>query len=67
MSGAKFQLHHQDDCWMLGTSQHATALKFFMRAEEDALQRLPLRDPLLKHATDVDVMQMAECGLEDAL
>ncbi|RXN16530.1 hypothetical protein ROHU_027475 [Labeo rohita] len=43
------------------------ALKFLMRAVEYALQKLPLREPLLNHARFVDVRQRAECGVEDAL
>lgn len=33
------------------------ALKFLMRAVEYALQKLPLREPLLNHARFVDVRQ----------
>eukprot|EP00064_Thunnus_orientalis_P005874 superscaffoldBa00000593_g5888 len=46
---------------------HTAALKLLMRAVEYALQSLPLRDPLLKHARFVDVRQRAECWVEDAL
>ena len=40
---------------------------FFVKAVEYALQRLPLSEPLLKHARFLDVRQRAECGVEDAL
>lgn len=43
------------------------ALKFLMKAVEYALQKLPLKEPLLNHARFVDVRQRAECGVEDAL
>lgn len=38
-----------------------------LRPVEYALQKLPLREPLLNHARFVDVRQRAECGVEDAL
>ena len=46
---------------------HTAALNFFVKAVEYALQRLPLIEPLLKHARFLDVRQRAECGVEDAL
>ncbi|KAJ8404444.1 hypothetical protein AAFF_G00337110 [Aldrovandia affinis] len=46
---------------------HEAALEFLMKAVQYALQKLPLREPLLKHARFVDVRQRAECGVEYAL
>ncbi|XP_071058185.1 uncharacterized protein [Pseudochaenichthys georgianus] len=31
------------------------------------MKRLPMREPLIKHAMSLDVQQRAECGVEDAL
>ncbi|KAL3054101.1 hypothetical protein OYC64_006435 [Pagothenia borchgrevinki] len=45
---------------------HTASLNFFVKAVEYALQRLPLSEPLLKHARFLDVRQRAECGVEDA-
>lgn len=54
------------------TSQKAkqfqqAALAFLVRAVEYAMDKLPLKDALLKHARFVDVQLRAECGVEDAL
>ncbi|XP_073727861.1 uncharacterized protein [Misgurnus anguillicaudatus] len=54
------------------TPQHVqrfqkAALAFLVRAVEYALEKLPLREALLKHARFVDVQQRTECGIEDAL
>ncbi|XP_060798214.1 uncharacterized protein LOC132900201 [Neoarius graeffei] len=54
------------------TSQEAkefqqAALAFLVRAVEYAMAKLPLTDPLLKHARFVNVQLRAECGVEDAL
>ncbi|KAJ4932560.1 hypothetical protein JOQ06_010978 [Pogonophryne albipinna] len=46
---------------------HTASLNFFVKAVEYALQRLPLSEPLLKHARFLDVRQRAEYGVEDAL
>ncbi|XP_061577748.1 zinc finger BED domain-containing protein 5-like [Cololabis saira] len=43
------------------------ALAFLLRAVEYAMNKLPLRETLLKHAKFVDVQQRTECGVEDAL
>lgn len=42
-------------------------MAFFMRAVEYVLKKLPLKEPLLKHAKFVDVRQRLESELEDAL
>nr|XP_055023092.1 uncharacterized protein LOC129413419 [Misgurnus anguillicaudatus] len=49
------------------TPQHVqrfqkAALAFLVRAVEYALEKLPLREALLKHARFVDVQQRTECG-----
>ncbi|XP_073669772.1 uncharacterized protein [Paramisgurnus dabryanus] len=54
------------------TPQHVqrfqkAALAFLVRAVEYALEKLPLKEALLKHARFVDVQQRTECGIEDAL
>ncbi|KAF4116599.1 hypothetical protein G5714_004088 [Onychostoma macrolepis] len=54
------------------TSQKAqqfqqAALAFLVRAVEYAMDKLPLKDALLKHARFIDVQLRAECGVEDAL
>jgi len=54
------------------TSQKAqqfqqAALAFLVRAVEYAMDKLPLKDALLKHARFIDVHLKAECGVEDAL
>lgn len=46
---------------------HEAALAFLIKAVEYALKKLPLREPLLKHAKFVDVRQRLECGVDDAL
>ena len=38
-----------------------------VRAVEYAVDKLPLKDALLKHAKCVDVQLRAECGVDDAL
>ena len=43
------------------------ALAFLVRAVEYGINKLPLKEALLKHAKFVDVQQRAECGVEDAL
>lgn len=43
------------------------ALAFLIRAVEYAMDKLPLKYALLKHARFVDVQLRAECGVEDAL
>lgn len=43
------------------------ALAFLVRAVEYGINKLPLKEPLLKHAKLVDVQQRTECGVEDAL
>ncbi|KAF4101668.1 hypothetical protein G5714_018100 [Onychostoma macrolepis] len=53
------------------TSQKAqqfqqAALAFLVRAVEYAMDKLPLKDALLKHARFIDVQLRAECGVEDA-
>ena len=40
---------------------------FLVRAVEYAVDKLPLKDALLKHAKCVDVQLRAECGVDDAL
>ncbi|KAK0152710.1 Protein FAM200B [Merluccius polli] len=54
------------------TSQKAkefqqAAPAFLVKAVEYAIAKLPLTDPLLKHARFVDVQLRAECAVEDAL
>ncbi|XP_050975566.1 uncharacterized protein LOC127171147 isoform X1 [Labeo rohita] len=54
------------------TSQKAqqfqqAALAFLVGAVEYAMDKLPLKDALLKHARFIDVQLRAECGVEDAL
>ncbi|XP_049455395.1 uncharacterized protein LOC125902816 [Epinephelus fuscoguttatus] len=46
---------------------HEAALAFLINAVDYALKKLPLQEPLLKHAKFVDVRQRLECGIEDAL
>ena len=46
---------------------HEAALAFLINAMDYALKKLPLQEPLLKHAKFVDVRQRLECGIEDAL
>ncbi|XP_070848526.1 uncharacterized protein [Chaetodon trifascialis] len=46
---------------------HEAALAFLINAVDYALKKLPLQEPLLKHAKFVDVRQRLECGVEDAL
>ena len=46
---------------------HEAALAFLTYAVEYALKKLPLQEPLLKHAKFVDFRQRLECGVEDAL
>ncbi|XP_039652111.1 uncharacterized protein LOC120556534 [Perca fluviatilis] len=41
------------------------ALAFLVGAVEYAMDKLPLKDALLKHARFIDVQLRAECGLED--
>ncbi|XP_033961220.1 uncharacterized protein [Pseudochaenichthys georgianus] len=43
------------------------AVAFLVRAVEYAMKKLPMREPLIKHAMFLDVQQRAECGVEDAL
>ena len=43
------------------------AVAFLESAVEYAMQRLPLKEPLIKHAMFVDVQQRVECGVDDAL
>lgn len=43
------------------------ALAFLIGAVEYAMDKLPLKDALLKHARFIDVQLRAECGVEDAL
>ncbi|GAA6065429.1 uncharacterized protein LOC115396888 isoform X4 [Tachysurus ichikawai] len=43
------------------------ALAFLVGAVEYAMDKPPLKDPLLKHARFIDVQLRAECGVEDAL
>ncbi|XP_039653059.1 uncharacterized protein LOC120557088 [Perca fluviatilis] len=43
------------------------ALAFLVRAVEYGINKLPLKEALLKHAKFVDVQQRTECGVEDAL
>ncbi|XP_051987012.1 uncharacterized protein LOC127647011 [Xyrauchen texanus] len=46
---------------------HEAALAFLTYAVDYALKKLPLQEPLLKHAKFVDFRQRLECGVEDAL
>ncbi len=46
---------------------HEAALAFLIHAVDYSLKKLPLQEPLLKHAKFVDVWQRLECGVEDAL
>lgn len=43
------------------------AVAFLERAVEYAVKKLPIKEPLLKHAMFLDVQQRAECSVEDAL
>lgn len=43
------------------------AVAFLERAVEYAIKKLPMKEPLIKHAMFLDVQQRAECGVEDAL
>ncbi|KAJ3587954.1 hypothetical protein NHX12_011549 [Muraenolepis orangiensis] len=43
------------------------AVAFLVRAVEYAMKKLPMREPLIKHAMFLDVQQRVECGVEDAL
>ncbi len=43
------------------------ALAFLVRAVEYGINKLPLKEALLKHAKFVDMQQRTECGVEDAL
>nr|XP_033935271.1 uncharacterized protein LOC117443399 [Pseudochaenichthys georgianus] len=43
------------------------AVAFLVRTVESAMKKLPMREPLIKHAMFLDVQQRAECGVEDAL
>lgn len=43
------------------------ALAFLVRAVEYGINKLPLKEALLKHAKFIDVQQRTECGVEDAL
>ncbi|XP_056609306.1 uncharacterized protein LOC130426504 isoform X2 [Triplophysa dalaica] len=43
------------------------ALAFLVGAVEYAMDKLPLKDALLKHARFIDVQLRAECGVKDAL
>ncbi|XP_028303727.1 uncharacterized protein LOC114463975 isoform X6 [Gouania willdenowi] len=42
------------------------AVAFLERAVEYAIKKLPMKEPLIKHAMFLDVQQRAECGVEDA-
>lgn len=46
---------------------HEAALAFLINAVDYALKKLPLQEPLLKHAKFVDVRQRSECDIEDVL
>ncbi|KAK1899065.1 Protein FAM200A [Dissostichus eleginoides] len=46
--------------------QQAT-LAFLVRAVEYGINKLPLKEALLRHTRCVDVQQRTECGVEDAL
>ncbi|XP_060776788.1 uncharacterized protein LOC132886247 [Neoarius graeffei] len=46
---------------------HEAALAFLINAVDYALKKLPLQEPLLKHAKFVDVRQRSECAIEDVL
>ncbi|XP_065119841.1 uncharacterized protein [Paramisgurnus dabryanus] len=46
---------------------HEAALAFLTYAVEYAFKKLPLQEPLLKHAKFVDFRQRLECSVEDAL
>jgi len=41
------------------------AVAFLERAVEYAIKKLPMKEPLIKHAMFLDVQQRAECGVED--
>ncbi|KAK1904474.1 Protein FAM200B, partial [Dissostichus eleginoides] len=43
------------------------ALAFLVRAVEYGINKLPLKEALLRHTRFVDVQQRTECGVEDAL
>ncbi|CAK6982982.1 uncharacterized protein LOC117454121 [Scomber scombrus] len=43
------------------------ALAFLVKAVEYAMEKLPLKEILLKHARFIDVQQRTECGVEDVL
>lgn len=43
------------------------AVAFLVRAVEYAMKKLPMREPLIKHAMFLDVQQRVECGVEDTL
>ena len=42
------------------------AVAFLERAVEYAIKKLPMKEPLIKHAMFLDVQQRVECGVEDA-
>ena len=46
---------------------HEVALSFLINTVEYALKKLPLQEPLFKHAKFVDVRQRLECSIEDVL
>ncbi|XP_053267948.1 uncharacterized protein LOC128425383 [Pleuronectes platessa] len=48
-------------------SFHEAVLSFLTSAVGYALKKLPLEEPLIKHAKFVDVRQRAESGIEDVL
>ena len=48
-------------------SFHEAVLSFLTSAVGYALKKLPMEEPLIKHAEFVDVRQRAESGIEDVL